>query len=102
MFRRQESASNRVSQQAWHSWIETHRTELISIGLPPEVYLNEKHWQDFLENGHLHWHPSSGFDFSKLNSGQAAALLRFLDEAYGANSSLLNLRGWLAVRLRTT
>lgn len=52
-FRRTKTDAHHQSQ-AWQEWIARRRAELAAIGLPPEVSLDESHWSDFLENGHLH------------------------------------------------
>ena len=65
----------------WHKWIEQHESTLRAIGLPVDVYMSHEHWLDFLENGHLHWHPNedAGFDIVDLNDAQQGHLLRFLE-----------------------
>lgn len=95
-FRRAKSDNNRRSQ-AWCAWIDRHRAELKAIGLPAEVYLDESRWYDFLENGHLHWHKSSGFDFGDLSPAQLGALYRFLE--YGSAERCVPLLA--VVRVRT-
>jgi len=82
-FRRAKTNSHRRSQH-WHGWIGRTGTELAAIGLPAEVYADEARWLDFLENGHLHWHQSSGFEFGHLPPHRLAALHRFLEQEYGA------------------
>jgi hypothetical protein len=67
-------------------------------GCPPEVYLDEARWSDFLENGHLHWHASSGFEFGHLSAGQRAALHRFLERELGTARRCPPLLGWVRVR----
>jgi len=69
---------------------------LKSFGLPPEVYLTEARWFDFLANGHEHWHESAGFEFSQLSQKQQAALLRFLKSQDALSKSILAI--WLRVR----
>jgi hypothetical protein len=96
-FRRPKSEAHRRSQE-WRGWIDRHRAELMGIGLPAEVYLDEVRWEDFLENGHLHCHPSSGFEFRQLTPGQLAALLRFLEREYGASARRPPLLEWVRVR----
>jgi hypothetical protein len=96
-FRRPKTdAHHRVKQ--WHAWIDHHRAALAAIGLPAEVYLNETRWQDFVENGHLHWHQSSGFEFGDLSPAQLAALHRFLEQEYGAADWCPPLLAWIRVR----
>jgi hypothetical protein len=99
-FRRPESETPHRSGE-WHAWIDRHRAELAAIGLPPEVYLGEARWLDFLENGHLHWHESSGFEFADLSPGQLAALHRFLEREYSAAGQFPPLLGWVRVRYGT-
>ena len=81
----------------WHAWIDVHRQDLVAIGLPPEVFLDESHWFDFLQNGHLHWHESSGFEFGHLSQGQLASLHRFLEREYGM-AERCPLLQWVRVR----
>jgi hypothetical protein len=96
-FRRAKTDAHHRSQ-AWQEWIARHRAELVAIGLPPEVYLDDSHWSDFLENGHLHWHESSGFEFGDLSAGQLAALHRFLEREFGAVELPPPLLSWVRVR----
>jgi hypothetical protein len=97
-FRRQKSEGH-VRAKAWQDWIDCRRPELVAIGLPAEVYLDEARWLDFLENSHLHWHESSGFEFGDLSPGQLAALHRFLERDYGTAPNCPPLLGWVRVRL---
>jgi len=63
------------------------------------VYEGHSEWEDFLENGHLHWHNDpQGFSFEELNAGQARALARVLEERYGENDRIPPLLGWLRAR----
>ena len=97
---RQPKSKDYLLDKAWHSWIERHRQELESIGLPEEVYLSHGHWQDFLENGHLHWHgkDSTGFDFSQLSPPAVGALRRFLEREQGEANRVPPLLEWLRKR----
>jgi hypothetical protein len=97
-FRKPKPEARRRSND-WYAWIDLHRNELMAIGLPPEVYLDESHWSDFLQNGHMHWHQSSGFDFDQLSPGQLAALHRFLEREYGTRENW-PLLDWVRVRCR--
>lgn len=99
-FKQSKTNAQRLSQE-WNAWIDQHRCELASIGLPPELYLDAGRWSDFLENGHLHWHESSGFEFGQLSKGQLAALRRFLEREYGDGVRCPPLLCWVRVRLRT-
>jgi hypothetical protein len=96
-FRRAKTDDHRRSP-GWHAWIDHHRAEMAAIALPAELYLDEARWHDFLENGHLHWHESSGFDFGDLSPGQLAALHRFLEREYGAPERCPPLLRWVRVR----
>lgn len=86
----------------WHAWIDRTRAELIGIGLPAEVYLEEARWLDFLENGHLHWHESAGFEFGQLLPGQLTALHRFLEREYGEAERCPPLLYWVRERCGVT
>jgi hypothetical protein len=96
-FRRAKSDAHHRSQ-VWQRWTTRHRAELAAIGLPPEVYLDESHWSDFLENGQLDWHESSGFEFADLTAGQLAALHRFLERELGATERPPPLLRWVRAR----
>ena len=100
-FRHSKVDSRRHSND-WREWIDRHRAELVAIGLPPETYLDESHWSDFLQNGHMHWHESSGFAFLDLSSGQLAALYRFLEREYGLNEQSPRVLDWLRARYDAT
>jgi hypothetical protein len=97
---RKAKCNKRLERSAWSDWVNQHQHALAATGLPPEVYLDAEHWQDFLENGHLHWHPedSTGFDFNQLSGDQASSLLRFLEDQYGAENRNPPLLSWLRVR----
>ena len=96
-FRRAKADAHRRSR-AWHEWIGLHRAELTAMGLPPEVYLDESHWSEFLENGYLEWHQSSGFEFGDLSAGRLAALHRFLEREFGEAEYPPPLLRWVRVR----
>ena len=95
-FRKLKSHNGHLSHE-WHAWIDLNRSELIAIGVPAEVFLDEARWSDFLQNGHLHWHESAGFEFGQLSPQQLAALNRFLERENGSGqqSPLLD---WVRVR----
>ena len=82
----------------WRAWVDERRAELAGIGLPAELYVDESHWSDFLQNGHLHWHESSGFEFAHLPAGQLGALHRFLEREYGSDEQPLPLLQWVRFR----
>jgi hypothetical protein len=96
-FRQTKTDVHRRSQE-WHAWIDRTRVELAAFGLSAEVYLDEARWLDFLENGYLHWHESSGFEFGHLPTAQLTALHRFLEREYGAAERCPPLLGWVRVR----
>jgi hypothetical protein len=97
---RQSKSDRQQCQQRWIDWIEVHRSVLMDIGLPPEVYLSEAHWKDFLQDGYLELHPedSTGFSFSDLPAAAAGALRRWMEKEYGASSQDVPLLRWLRVR----
>jgi hypothetical protein len=96
-FRRAKTDVHLRSQE-WHDWIDRTRADLSAIGLPAEVYSDEARWLDFLQNGHLHWHESTGFEFGHLPPAQLAALHRLLEREYGAAERCPPLLGWVRVR----
>jgi hypothetical protein len=90
-----------MNAKQWDDWIAVNRPVLKSIGLPPEVCISAAHWEDFLENGHLHWHvkDSTGFEFIQLNLGQQAALKRFLERQSQDSQVVPRLLDFLRNRL---
>ena len=96
-FRHRKSDGHHGSHE-WHTWICRHRAELAAIGLPAEVYLDAARWSDFVENGHLHGHDPSGFEFGHLTAGQLAALHRFLEREYRSAEQCPPLLRWVRVR----
>jgi hypothetical protein len=99
---RQHKSSAHVTGKAWIEWIERVRPSLQAIGPPPEVSLGPDHWNDFLENGHLHWHPqdSTGFEFMQLSAAQSRELLRFLEEEFPEADRHPPLLKWLRLLIR--
>jgi hypothetical protein len=97
-FRRAKSDAHR-RMRSWQDWIDAQRAELAAIGLPAEVYLDEPRWHDFLQNGYLEWHASTGFEFTNLSQTQMAALCRFLEREYGGDAQPPSLLGYLRTRL---
>jgi hypothetical protein len=97
---RQPKSDKHHADEAWNRWIDQHRAEMKAMGLSPEVYLSESHWQDFLANGHLHWHPqdSTRFTENDLPPPAIAALRRFLELQYGHSDPIPALLGWLRAR----
>jgi hypothetical protein len=83
---------------AWKAWIGENRSHLERVGLPLAVYQDAAHWDDFLENGHLHWHDDGPpFDFGELGNGQMEQLCAFLEQHYPHKPP--PLVRWLRVRL---
>ena len=95
---RHSKAGTQRHHNDWRDWIDLRRIELIAIGLPPETYLDKSHWSDFLQNGHMHCHESSCFEFTDLSPGQLAALRRFLEREYGSAEQGPPILDWLRVR----
>jgi len=67
--------------KAWKKWISENRDPLERIGLPLALYEDAARWEDFLENGHLHWHDGPPFDFGELRGGQMEQLCAFSNGA---------------------
>ena len=83
--------------KAWKKWISENRDPLERIGLPLALYEDAARWEDFLENGHLHWHDGPPFDFGELRGGQMEQLCAFLERRYPDKPP--PLLGWLRVLL---
>ncbi|MCK6538183.1 MAG: hypothetical protein L6Q84_34855 [Polyangiaceae bacterium] len=84
--------------KAWRRWIAENRSHLERLGLPLALYQDADHWDDFLANGHLHWHTDGPpFDFGDLGRGQMEQLCVFLEQHYRDKPP--PLVGWLRVRL---
>lgn len=96
-FRRDKSDAHR-RQREWGAWIDAHRAELVAMGVPPEIYLDESRWDDFLQNGHLHWHEGTGWGFDELSRDQIRALGRFLDRHFAGDPRCQSLLGYINVR----
>ena len=98
---RQKHAHSQKERTLWQEWIGRHRGTLKGMGLPPEVYLSLGHWQDFLENGEIHWHPddSTGFELAQLSRAQMERLCGFLEAYDEFRPEHFPLLGWLRVRL---
>jgi hypothetical protein len=98
-FRRHKSNEHH-RRQAWSEWVARHRETLRAVGLPPEIYLSEAHWLDFMQNGYLELHPEdrTSFEFADLSPASAGALRRFLEQEYGSAAQPPPLLGWLRVR----
>ncbi len=95
---RQTNSGRDIVLKEWYAWIDQHREKLVAVGLAPEVYLDQSHWNDFLENGHLHWHASSGFDFESLSPVQLTELRHILEREYGTATRIPPLLNWLRIR----
>lgn len=96
---RQRKSDAHVSDRKWQEWIESNRRHLTSLALPSEVFLDASRWNDFLENGHLHLHANSGFEFTRLSNAEQAALKQFLETEYRGADEIPPLLHWLRQRL---
>ncbi len=96
---RQRKSDAYASDRKWQEWIESNRRHLIAFGLPSEVFFDASRWSDFLENGHLHLHSNSGFEFTQLDKEQQAALMQFLETEYAEAEVIPPLLRWLQHRL---
>ena len=89
----------RARQQRHRAMLAEQGATLERIGLPLRVYEDAGRWDDFLENGHLHWHEDPGrFDFEQLSDGQLRQLRAFLEGLHGDDESPPPLLRWLRVR----
>lgn len=69
--------------RAWKEWLAEHQSTLEGIGLPLAVYQDAAHWEDFIENGHLHWHADGPpFGFDELAPTQMEQLLGVLEQSH--------------------
>lgn len=69
--------------KAWKKWIAENWAHLGLVGLPLALYKDADHPDDFLENGHLHWHTDAPpFDFGDLGRGHMEQLCAFLEQHY--------------------
>ena len=96
--------SNRdVEDRAWRRWLSENETELKLAGLPPNVTMSAPHWNDFLQNGSLDWHPESydGFSFDQLSREQMTILLAVLEASLSSSPEFASgsMIGWLRHRL---
>jgi len=82
----------------WAKWIDIHHAELVAIGIPPEVYLDHSRWDDFLQNGHLHWHDETGWEWSDLSSDPMGAIGRFLQQHFADDRRCRSLLRWITER----
>jgi len=85
-------------QAAQKVWLYANWPTLDEIGLPPEVFRDYDHWNDFLENGDLDWHKGSGFDFTQLTMVQMRQLRDFLEKHYREALRIPPLLQFLRVR----
>ena len=82
----------------WRQWIPANRAALERIGLPLAIYKDVSHWEDFLANGHLHWHSDGPpFDFTELARDRLEELRALLERNYSEHPPAL--LQWLRVRL---
>jgi len=79
-------------------WLNANWPTLDEIGLPPEVFRDYDHWDDFLENGDLDWHKGSDFDFTQLTMGQMRQLRDLLEKHCGEAPRTPPLLQFLRVR----
>jgi hypothetical protein len=85
-------------KKTWKRWFDENRDHLERIGLPLALYQDAEHWDDFLENGELHWHTDGPpFDFGALALGQMEQLCALLERHCPEKPPAL--LGWLRVRL---
>ena len=83
----------------WRAWLTQNRPALERLDLPLRVYEDASRWEDFLENGELHFHADPGrFHFEQLSDGQLRQLRAFLEQEYGAAERVPPLLSWLRVR----
>ena len=96
-FRRTKPDHKRVA--AGQAWIDRHWPALKAIGVPPVVCRDYDHWDDFLENGCLDFHPDpTHFSFQQLSAEQQVQLRQFLEREYGERERIPPLLGWLRHR----
>lgn len=75
--------ANHEKLKVWKNWIDQNHHHLESIGLPLAIYQDIDHWEDFLENGHLHWHIDGPlFDVKDLTTECMELLYTFLERNY--------------------
>lgn len=90
-------------ERAWLEWIDAHRETLRSIGLPPEVYLGQPQWVEFLESGDVSPHrfpgKAAGYSFLELTADQKRQLLTFLEAHDEFTPPWAGLPGFLRVQL---
>jgi hypothetical protein len=72
---------NHQIQKIWRAWLASNAMALKQISLPSELTATRDHWIDFLQNGHLHWHPESnaGFGLNQMSREQMSGLLALLE-----------------------
>lgn len=84
-------------QKAAAKWLESHRTELESLGLPPAVLSSASAWDDFLETGAV-YQPYEFIFYEHLLPEQMRLLHRFLEREYGRSQRKPGLLGFLRER----
>jgi hypothetical protein len=72
-----------ADREGWRDWTREHRDELISTGVPIEIYSDRIRWIRFLEEGADY---QKGFFTSQLNRVDAAALFQLIRREYGNES----------------
>jgi len=92
-----------AEDRAWRQWLAANEIALKRVGLPPGVTMSAAHWNDFLQNGMLDWHPESndGFCFLQLSREQMEHLLAVLEAALETAPEFSEglMIGWLRQRL---
>lgn len=72
---------DRQAELAWRQWVRAHEAELLAIGIPREVWIDEMTWWQFLEHA-VHPPVSNArdvrFRLEDLPPDQQLRLYRFL------------------------
>ncbi len=83
---------DRERRNRHREWLGAHGDELDAMGLPRQVFETWDRWDDFLQNGHLHWHEDiDDFSFDGLTADQRGALHRFLERQHAEGLSAFPL-----------
>ena len=101
---RQRKSNRDAELREWRAWLDANQSALHRAGLPPSVTMSPSHWDDFLQNGYLEWHPESqdGFSLDRMADEQMAELLSVLEIAARTHPKFAEgpMAGWVRVRLR--
>ena len=84
-FRREGARSH-----AWQQWLAKHQNELVAIGLPDWIYIDQRRWTCFLQEGGLDWESHWGVEM--LSPQQAKRLRDFIVSEYGSEEHNCCLR----------